>query len=482
MKVLIVEDETPLARAMMTMLKTSLGWHDIVVTQDGQEAWDRLMAETYDLIISDWSMPRKTGDALLAEVRQHEKTRHMPFLMITAYATKDRVRAAIQTGVSDYLVKPFAKQVLVDTVRRLVADALPVTPAPAPSTPATAPPLGEQGWESRAGGRRPDGQGLVALHTPSPSPAIQKTPETPRGLQRPASPSQPQRGRAASSPVQDNVMHDVVRHFKSGATQLPVLPEMACTIIAMLKEEEVDFPALEKVLAADPSITTQLIGLANSSYYSRGGGRHLTTLAQAMARLGMKPMLNHVFTMAYGGLFKVEYPLFRDLLARLLEHSLATGIGAQRLAWALGFPNPEGFFTLGLLHDIGKVILVHILADMSREQAGITMETAQKVFKTLHEEFGAAWLTQWHFPPAFTHVALYHHALSRAADVTVELQVVHVANLLVRQLGYSLHEDDGTDLTQVESAVALGLDAAVLRMVAEHVREYVEAFKLTLRV
>jgi len=64
----------------------------------------------------------------------------------------------------------------------------------------------------------------------------------------------------------------------------------------------------------------------------------------------------------------------------------------------------------------------------------------------------------------------------------VELQVVHVANLLVRQLGYSLHEDDGTDLTQVESAVALGLDAAVLRMVAEHVREYVEAFKLTLRV
>ncbi len=69
----------------------------------------------FDLVLTDWNMPGKTGLEVIKEIRA--KDAKVPIIMITTEAEKSRVLAAIQAGVSDYLVKPFTP----DTLREKLA-------------------------------------------------------------------------------------------------------------------------------------------------------------------------------------------------------------------------------------------------------------------------------------------------------------------------------------------------------------------------
>ncbi|MCL4154911.1 UNVERIFIED_CONTAM: hypothetical protein GTU68_026381 [Idotea baltica] len=75
----------------------------------------------YDLIICDWNMPGLTGLDVLKKVRDDEKTKDVPFLILTAEAEKEKVNAAIQNGVSDFLLKPFTPGILVEKVKQLLS-------------------------------------------------------------------------------------------------------------------------------------------------------------------------------------------------------------------------------------------------------------------------------------------------------------------------------------------------------------------------
>jgi two-component system chemotaxis response regulator CheY len=66
-----------------------------------------------DIVLSDWEMPQYTGLEMLKEVRSNEKFANLPFIMVTAVRSTDNVMAALQAGVSGYLVKPFSEAQLL---------------------------------------------------------------------------------------------------------------------------------------------------------------------------------------------------------------------------------------------------------------------------------------------------------------------------------------------------------------------------------
>ena len=73
--------------------------------------------QKFDLIISDWNMPVKTGIELLRDVRADPALKDIPFLMVTAEAEKDNVLEAMEAGVNNYILKPFTAKVLEDKLR-----------------------------------------------------------------------------------------------------------------------------------------------------------------------------------------------------------------------------------------------------------------------------------------------------------------------------------------------------------------------------
>ena len=89
---------------------------------DGGEALTKLRQKEFGLVVSDWNMNPMTGLQLLQEVRQDEKLKALPFIMVTAESKTDNVVAAKEAGVSNYIVKPFnaatLKSKLPDAVKQ----------------------------------------------------------------------------------------------------------------------------------------------------------------------------------------------------------------------------------------------------------------------------------------------------------------------------------------------------------------------------
>lgn len=110
-RILVVDDFSTMRRIIRGVLK-KLGFNNIEEAEDGDVALTKLKAGDFQFVISDWNMPNMRGIDLLKAVRADDKLKALPFLMVTAEAKKEEVLAAVQAGVSNYVVKPFTPDAL----------------------------------------------------------------------------------------------------------------------------------------------------------------------------------------------------------------------------------------------------------------------------------------------------------------------------------------------------------------------------------
>ena len=117
--VLVVEDAIFVRNFVLIALRT-MGITDTTEADNGKSALAELKKKPYDLILSDWHMPEMEGIDLLKAVRADESLQHIPFLMLTSDVSAENVREAVESGVSDYLAKPFRHAPLIRKVNRLL--------------------------------------------------------------------------------------------------------------------------------------------------------------------------------------------------------------------------------------------------------------------------------------------------------------------------------------------------------------------------
>jgi two-component system chemotaxis response regulator CheY len=118
-KILVVDDFATMRKVIRNLLK-QVGYENIVEAEDGVIALRTLKSQKIDLIVSDWNMPNMTGLELLKAVRADEDLKPTPFLMVTAEALQDNVIAAVEAGVSNYIVKPFTAETLNDKIMKII--------------------------------------------------------------------------------------------------------------------------------------------------------------------------------------------------------------------------------------------------------------------------------------------------------------------------------------------------------------------------
>ncbi len=116
MRILVVEDDAPLASVVVRALREES--YAVDLAQDGQEAEWCAFENPYDLIVLDLMLPRKDGLSVLKTLRQAGI--HTPVLILTAKDTPTDVVAGLDTGADDYLKKPFSLDELMARVRALL--------------------------------------------------------------------------------------------------------------------------------------------------------------------------------------------------------------------------------------------------------------------------------------------------------------------------------------------------------------------------
>ena len=106
LRVLVVDDEEELRDLLQEILR-DIGIVRVHLAENGEKAWQRLSRSEleYDLVISDWLMPRMDGLQLLQKMRQWGS--ETPFMMLTVKVTGEAVAAAKEAGVTLYVAKPF---------------------------------------------------------------------------------------------------------------------------------------------------------------------------------------------------------------------------------------------------------------------------------------------------------------------------------------------------------------------------------------
>ena len=125
MKILIVDDQKPVRKAMALILNR-LGFTDLSQAEDAYEALTHLKEEKTDLIISDVHMPSplpgvpaKSGIDLLKDVKQVPELKEIPFLIISTDSEMKTVVKAMQSGVNGYIIKPFTEEAVKEKLEML---------------------------------------------------------------------------------------------------------------------------------------------------------------------------------------------------------------------------------------------------------------------------------------------------------------------------------------------------------------------------
>ena len=114
-RVLVADDSSTMRKIILRSLNV-VGDALAVEAADGQEAIDKFKPGDYDLVLTDWNMPKKTGLDVITEIRAMDHK--VPIIMVTTEAEKSRVLEAVQAGVSDYLVKPFTADMLKEKLAK----------------------------------------------------------------------------------------------------------------------------------------------------------------------------------------------------------------------------------------------------------------------------------------------------------------------------------------------------------------------------
>jgi putative nucleotidyltransferase with HDIG domain len=263
---------------------------------------------------------------------------------------------------------------------------------------------------------------------------------------------------------------------------LPAFPAIAFEVIKLTRDASSTSKDIENVIKKDPNLVSQILKMANSSFY--GLSRNVQSLNHAINMLGFIQVENIVMISVMLTSVK-KMPLHKNFNRdKFLEHSFGCGVTAKIIANILNLDFSSAEFSSGVMHDIGKVLLDLYTPDILDEildnayKNGLSFYNSEMALYGIeHTSLGAKLLSIWGLPNEIIDVVKNHHQ-PLEADNKLLAAVVHVADLLTYSEGigfggnyskFTLEEDEGWNiiLEKVESSSKIDLEFFTFKLYEE---------------
>lgn len=262
-------------------------------------------------------------------------------------------------------------------------------------------------------------------------------------------------------------LQDLLRNNNS----IPTLPEVVLRIQDLIAQEDAGTAEIGALVAEDPPLAAKVLRIANSSFYGLAGECMSTEHASTV--LGVKVLKNIVTQVAVMDLFEhVENPCLN--VADLWSHAIFTAQLCSMLAERAkraGDLAPEEYYVCGLLHDVGKLVMLDGLGERyfdviraSSERDVPLHQVEREMLSFTHTDVGAMVAKRWDLPENVGNAIQYHHGpRSRVAGDPVVSLVAH-SNLLAHRL---TEGGDTTGIFDEETCRQLGLTQDAVDFVSQ---------------
>ncbi len=239
--------------------------------------------------------------------------------------------------------------------------------------------------------------------------------------------------------------------LKKLVSQLQSLPSIPSLYLELVEELQRDDPSLERmaaIISKDLGMCSKMLQLVNSAFF--GLPRKIANPEEAVGYLGVETVKALVLYLHIFSLYE-RTKVSGFSFDRLWNHCWSVGVIARKIAQLEGLPSAEAdqLFIAGLLHDVGKLVLVtgvptsyQLVIDRVANDGLHTHEAEYSVFGASHAEVGAYLLGLWGLPGAIAEgVGWHHYPTAHDADGLNPANVIHVADWLDHQLSPAAGEN-----------------------------------------
>ena len=251
---------------------------------------------------------------------------------------------------------------------------------------------------------------------------------------------------------------------QSADTVVPMLPASATAVVDLALDPDVSATRITAVVSKDPVLATRVIQLANSAFSAPAS--EITSIGEAVVRMGTGPVRN-VVTAACLSSLAADPKIYGTHGRDHIDHSIGTAYLAWLIADRAGEP-PDEAFLYGLLHDIGKLVILKLARHC--EQYGVQRpneEDTTRVLGEMHAAIGGYVLQQWEMPRRLHDPIVWHHDPEGAQTRPDAAAVAYVANRLAHKYGFGCPVED-TDLLADPVFKRIGMDARSIEKLDLH--------------
>ncbi len=260
--------------------------------------------------------------------------------------------------------------------------------------------------------------------------------------------------------------------------EVPVFPQTIINIMSLLRDRKSSSADIEKEISKDQGLTTKILKVANSSFYS--GRRQIKTVGEATVLLGYDAVKSLVLASTVGRVLEQElrgYEYERNALWRLSQISAFT---ARAVAQQVNYSSVDVAYTAGLLKDVGKVILDEYVHDSYSEIKNIIekkeisyVKAEKQVLGFDHAEVGARIIEKWNLDEELVEAILLQYNPFEAAINPELVSIVHVSDYLVMMMGIHEGIDTMNHKYFSDSSKIIGLEEEDLEKVLEKVQNLI---------
>jgi putative nucleotidyltransferase with HDIG domain len=258
---------------------------------------------------------------------------------------------------------------------------------------------------------------------------------------------------------------------------LPPLPVVVMRAMEMTLDPNISVHNLQQVISQDQALSAKILRIVNSAMYSLR--REISTVSHAVAILGLETVKSIIMAASVEHVFQTANDLSTKLMT---DHSWGTALAARAIARRVRYENAEEALVCGLMHDIGKPVMLNNLRSRYTEILGQVYNGNSSfhqiellTFGFSHAHVGALLARKWNFPPQLAEAVGYHHNPISAPSYQQLACIVNMANLLMIHMGIGFENDKNLLLEKQPAAEQLNLDASRLEAIMSEVQTAIQA-------